>query len=107
MDKSITERLDAIEKQLGMLEESKQKMVYDQTKIYIGIKGGEPYILAGLDYAKYYRFHSYDMDNKSETGYDDPSSTGQDCIDSHIQDGFTIHAFDNTRKAFQFFLDNL
>jgi hypothetical protein len=102
-------RLDALENEARELREiikQEDERVYDGRKIYIGIKDGKPYIMVGYNDRNYFRFHCF-TDYKTKQGWAWPKETGQECLDYHLAVGFDIRAFDSTRKAFQFFLDNL
>jgi hypothetical protein len=65
---------------------------------------GAPYILIGY-LNDYFRWHAF-TGVKTTEGWDSPKATGQDAIDQAIEDGFDIHVFADTRKAFEFFLEN-
>ena len=108
MDKAM-ERLDAIEKEARELRKiiDGETIEYSMRKLYVGIKYGQPYILAGLSTDGYYRFHTFTGLNPSEEAWSFAKKTGQECIDYHLKDGFDIHVFDNTKEALQFFIDNL
>jgi hypothetical protein len=113
MDKQeAIKRLDALEgeaKKLREIIERGDKIVYDKSKIYVGIKYKCPYVMTGEGHGNgnLFRFHSFDGIWKAVAGWIDPQPTGQKCLDYHLADGFAIHAFDDTREAFQFFIDNL
>jgi hypothetical protein len=85
------------------------KLIYDENKIYIGIKNGIPLVMTGRgqNTGEDFCFQSFSPYRKALTRWMNTKSTGQECIDSHIDAGFEIRAFDDTREAFQFFLDNL
>ena len=109
MDKDkAMERLDAIEKEAKELRKiiDGKKIEYSMKKLYVGIKDGRPYILAGTN-DDYYRFHCFNGPNPSEQGWGFPQKTGQDCLDYHLKCGFDIYVFDDTQKALQFFIANL
>ena len=107
-DKAM-ERLDAIEKEAKELRKiiDGKKIEYSMKKLYVGIKDGQPYILAGDSSNQYYRFHTFSGCSPTEEGWYFPQKTGQECIDYHLKDGFDIHVFDNTKEALQFFIDHL
>jgi hypothetical protein len=112
MDKQeAIKRLDALDNEAKELRKIIEQgdMVYDEGKIYIGIMCDEPYVMTG----RYplpgsaFCFQSFDRGKKELIRWDSEKATGQECLDQHLSDGFDIHAFDSTREAFQFFLDNL
>jgi hypothetical protein len=113
MDKQeAIKRLDALDneaRKLRKIIEQADKLVYDEEKIYIGIKDGEPYVMTGRGPSpgSAFCFQSFDEGEKSLIRWDNNKATGQECLDYHLSDGFDIRAFDSTREAFQFFLDNL
>lgn len=106
-------RLDAIEEEAGKLREIIEKgdrIEYNNNNIYVGVQkwgayAGAPYILVGYGNVSYYRWHAF-VDMRSVTGWSGPSKSGQEAIDSAIKDGFDIHVFTDTRKAFEFFLEH-
>jgi len=104
-------RLDAIEKEQAELRkiiEKGDKIVYDISKLYVGILNGCPYIMVGKGGSKeHFNMHSLDNGVPTCMTYTDDSDRGQECIDAHIERGFTIHVFDDTKKALQFFIDHL
>jgi hypothetical protein len=101
--------LESEAKKLRKIIEQGDKLIYDKSKIYIGVKYGCPYIMTGGGEGdgEDFCFHSFDGTRRSMTRWGCPQSTGQKCLDYHIADGFEIHVFDDIRKAFQFFLDEL
>lgn len=104
-EQSIIERLEKLERQVyGKADE---KLVYDSKKLYVGIKNGEPYIMAGETNAEYFRFHTFGLPFRSTQGWAKAHKTGQECLDYHIKDGFDITVFDDTREALEFFLSKL
>ena len=107
-DKAL-ERLAAIEKEAAELRKiiEKPEMVYDETKLYVGVKDGAPYIMVGYDRSKYFRFHRFGGCSKTELGYDNPLKTGQKCLDYHIKKGLDIRVFDDTEGALEYFLSVL
>lgn len=110
MDKDkAMERLDAIEKEAKELRKiiDGKRIEYGMGKLYVGVKDGEPYILTGSNTEKHYRFHTLAGLTPSEQAWSCSQKTGQDCIDYHLADGFDIYVFDDTKKALQFFIDNL
>ena len=110
MDKDkAMDRLDAIEKEARELRKiiDVKEIEYSMHKLYVGIKDGQPYILAGDRSNQYYRFHTFAAYAPTEHAWSNTKKTGQECIDYHIKSGFDIHVFDNTRKALQFFIYNL
>lgn len=109
MDKqAVMKRLDAIEREAQELRAIIEKpLVYDDTKIYIGVKDGEPHIMVGNIAHNYYRFHCFARQYKSEHGWSSPKNTGQECLDYHLNAGFEIREFDNTKEAFEYFMSFL
>jgi hypothetical protein len=114
MDKrDAIKRLDALEgeaKKLREIIEKGDKLVYDSSKIYVGVREGVPYLMVGngdiID-GKDFLFMPFDRGRRALTAWAPGKSTGQECLDYHIHTGFDIHAFKDTREAFQFFLNNL
>jgi hypothetical protein len=113
MDKQeAIKRLDALEdeaKKLREIIEQGDKLIYDPNKIYVGVKNGCPYVMTGRTEADggLFCLQSFDVGKKALVRWHEAVRTGQECLDYHLKDGFDIHAFDDTREAFQFFLDNL
>jgi hypothetical protein len=111
MDKQeAIKRLDALEgeaKKLREIIERGDELIYDKRKIYVGVKDGQPYIMAGRGYAQYFRFHAFSGNYRTEQGWDNPKSSGQGCLDYHRECGFDIRAFDDTREAFEYFINFL
>lgn len=107
-DKAL-ERLAAIEKEAAELRKiiEKPELVYDENKLYVGVKDGTPYIMAGYEHMKYFRFQRFDGFSKTEQGPAFPRETGQKCLDYHIERGFDIRAFDDTEEALEYFLSVL
>ncbi|MBE3143074.1 MAG: hypothetical protein IMZ61_04020 [Planctomycetes bacterium] len=105
------ERLDAIEDEAKKLREIIEKgdnLVHDESKLYVGVYNNEPYIMTGTDEKNgCYQFHRFARRNKANTVYSYANSTAQKCLNYHINAGFEITAFDDTREAFKFFLKNL
>jgi len=108
--KEAMKRLDAIEEEAQKLREiieKGDKIVYAKEKLYVAIKNGDPYILAGDGNGDHFRFYTFSIPCPSEQGWSYANKTGQECIDSHVKEGFDIHAFDDTKEAMQFFIDHL
>jgi hypothetical protein len=122
--KAAIKRLDALEeyirdqensmrdgkeeaKKLREIIEKGDKIVYDSSKLYIGMYEEEPHLLTGTGDEKHWRFHSFDSCNKSCIGWDFGDGDEQYYIDHALDAGFDIHVFDDTKEALQFFIDHL
>jgi hypothetical protein len=109
MDKTeAMKRLDAIEEEAKelrkiIIENKKMKIYYDWHKLYVGVKDNVPYLLLGED-SKHFNFYNIRC---TDGRWYDIIKNSQECIDSHIKDGFEIYEFDDTRKALEFFLGYL
>jgi hypothetical protein len=98
-------RLDAIEKEARELREIIEKgdrIEYDGEKMYIWVTGGDAYILHGImhDYA----WIAFCDNAPAECLANGTYTSAQSTLDS-ANDG-KVHVFTDTRKAFEFFLEN-
>jgi hypothetical protein len=109
MDKDkAMKRLDAIEKEAKELRKIIDgKLEYDSHRLYVGIYEENPYIMTGSACDECFKFFTLGQDLLSEQCYASSKTSGQECLDYHIEAGFDIHVFDDTKKALQFFIDNL
>lgn len=113
MDKAnAMARLDAIEREASELRkiiEGKTGLVYDESKIYVGLLDDQPYVMSGRSCNPNagFVFQSFSGDRPALKIYSYPRETGQACLDYHINAGFEIRAFSDTKEALQFFIDNI
>jgi hypothetical protein len=104
-------RLDAIEeeaKKLREIIEKEDRIEYSSSNLYIGLFTGDVYILVGRDQEKCFAFHKFSTATPwaTELVYGSVEATGQEAVDKRLKDGFDIHIFTDTRKAFEFFLEH-
>lgn len=110
MDKQAAmKRLDAIEREAKELRAiiDRPQLRYDKTKLYVGVKDGEPYIMVGYNSEPYFRFHTFGGLGKTQNGWCEPKKTGQECLDCHQNKGFEIREFTDTKEALEYFLSFL
>lgn len=82
----------------GYIEPVKSKIVYDNLKVYtIEGLGGHVYKLHCTDTSAMF----CDI-NQSNGGVAGAYSTGQECIDKHIQVGYKVHVHDNLVDALKY-----
>ncbi len=97
-------RIDAIEREAKELREiiEGKKIVYDWQKLYVATKeGSRPLMLVGTKECETV-FSSFFV-----SGLYLSIKKGQENIDYIISEGYTVSEFTDTRKALEFFLDNL
>lgn len=108
MDKAeATKKLNMLNKEMEALREiieREDKLVYDDRKMYVAVMYNNPYILAGYDGGKHFRWHSY-RGLITETAWTWDVATGQEAIDEGQKSG-KVYVFTDAREGFKFFLEH-
>jgi hypothetical protein len=107
MDKDdAIKRLDALDHEAAELRkiiEKGDKLVYDDTKMYVAIMNGIPYLLCGHEHNNYFSWHRFASASPAEHVWDSAEDNGQYALDS-VKD-YDIHVFADPREGMKFFYD--